>query len=193
MKKYFLTLCFLCLLFNTVTLAQERPNNLKINLLSPVVRTFSIFYERAITKDKSAQLGFFYTDVKLSSFNISGLGITPEFRFYLANSKENSTKQAPEGFYLAPFVRFQRFTISDDQIDAQTGFASRAKLNTLGGGLCVGYQFLSQKGITVDLFAGPSYNAGTIRAEVGNIGTLPFSAGFSGPGLRFGVCLGYAF
>ncbi len=193
MKKYFLTLCFSCLLFNIVTLAQERANNLKINLLSPFARSFSIFYERAITNDKSAQLGFFYTDIKLSSLNINGFGLTPEFRFYLANSKENSTKQAPEGFYLAPFVRFQRFTISDDEIDAQTGLPSKAKLTTLGAGLCVGYQFLSQKGITLDLFVGPSYNAGTIKAEVGDIGTLPFSAGFSGPGLRFGVCLGYAF
>lgn len=193
MTKYLLTIIFSCLLFNTEILAQERANNLKINLLSPVVRSFSVFYERAVTNDKSVQLGFFYTGVKLSSLNISGFGLTPEFRFYLANSKENSTKQAPEGFYLAPFLRFQRFTISDDEIDATTGLSSRAKLNTLGGGLCVGYQFLSQKGITVDLFAGPSYNAGTIRAEVGDIGTLPFSAGFSGPGLRFGVCLGYAF
>src|SRR5687767_14306372 len=84
--------------------AQAQTQVAKINILSPIFSTASLFYEQAVSVDKSAQLGFFYTGASLGDVKFRGFGVTPEFRFYLSDSKE-----APRGAYLAPFVRYQNF------------------------------------------------------------------------------------
>ncbi|HAJ99640.1 MAG TPA: hypothetical protein DCM62_06415 [Bacteroidales bacterium] len=61
-----------------------RPNVVKINLISPLLRTASVFYERALSTTTSAQLGVFYSGYTSFETVFQGVGITPEFRFYLS-------------------------------------------------------------------------------------------------------------
>jgi hypothetical protein len=122
----------------------EKKNIVKVNVLSPVVRTFSGFYERKISSASSVQLGISYTGAELDEVQIRGWSLAPEFRYYATE------KGAMQGFYLAPFMRFGNFEL-DDKV-------SKADMKTIGGGLLIGKQWLFYRGITLDAFVGPSYN-----------------------------------
>ena len=157
-------------------------NVLKVNILSPIFRTVNLSYEHAVSEKTSFQLGAFYSGAGIAGTRFRGFGITPEYRFYFSN-----TKQAPAGFYAAPFVRYQNFTISDNDLSTSEG-----TLSTFGGGLVVGHQAIFNERISLDFFLGPSYNAGAVKVSSGtanDLGTGPFS----GFGLRFGLTLGLAF
>ncbi len=166
------------LMLSSSVFAQKK-NAIKVNIFSPIVRTGSFFYERALSNATSAQLGFFYTGYKISDTKFSGFGITPEFRFY------PSKKEDMKGFYLAPFVRYQNFSLTQDATDSKGTFTS------FGGGVLIGGQFLFGNIVTLDMFIGPAYYSGTTKV---NSGTGSFDLGsFDGFGVRAGVTVGIAF
>lgn len=106
-----------------------RAKLLKINLLSPIAQTFSGAYENVLGPEKSIQIAVFINEI--------GFGVTPEYRYYL------SSAPAPQGVYIAPFIRYQQL----DGYDA-----------TFGGGLVIGKQNFYKKKISIDAYFGPSYN-----------------------------------
>lgn len=149
-----------------------------VNILSPLARTFSGFYERKIAPNASVQLGLSYTGARLDEVQLRGWSVAPEFRYYAGK------KEAMEGFYVAPFLRIGNFEVSED-------FA-KADLNTIGGGLLVGNQWIFSKGLTLDIFLGPSYSSGNLKLTEGE--AEPDTPGsINGFGLRAGVTLGIAF
>lgn len=189
MKNLSIAVCLiLVLLFasNTQTKAQDSPQNVvKINILSPILRTASLFYERAISESSSLQLGLFYTGLSIDDTRFRGFGITPEFRYYL------SDKGAPQGFFIAPFVRYQNFTLTAEDEFSQSG-ESKADLNSFGGGLLVGGQWIFKDIISLDVWGGPSYSTSTIKVEEGSEDDFS-TGGVTGFGIRAGVTLGIAF
>jgi hypothetical protein len=168
------------LLVSLVASAQDgqKKNLVKVNMLSPIVRTGSFFYERKISSNSSLQLGVFYTGSKMDDLKLRGFGITPEFRYYA------SEKGAMEGFYLGPFLRYQSYELSE--------LNNKGKLNTFGGGLLIGKQWIFTKGISVDIFAGPSYNSGTVKVTNGT-DNFDLPGGLNGFGVRAGLTVGIAF
>ena len=110
---------------------------LKLNILSPVARTFTAAFESTINEESSLQ----FTFSLVSNF---GYIITPEYRFYLSETP------APNGFYIAPFVRYMDFG-SDG--------------NRFGAGIVIGKQALFKEKITFDVFLGPAYNTFIIDEE----------------------------
>jgi len=173
-RKLMLT-AFVTILFIFVAKAQD--NVIKINIFSPIVKTFNIQFEHKLKADQSFQLGFFYTGVSSSNTDFRGFGITPEYRFYLSDT------EAPAGVYIAPFVRYQSYTL--------TNGGDKGTLSLFGGGVIIGKQWIFKKKIAMDLFIGPSYSSGSVKVTQGNDN---FSTGiFDGFGLRAGLCLGYAF
>ena len=167
------------LIMSSSVFAQKK-NAIKVNIFSPIVRTGSFFYERALSDGASAQLGFFYTGYKVTDTKFTGFGITPEVRIY--PSKNEDIK----GFYVAPFLRYQNFTLKDEVT------ASKGTLSTFGGGVLIGGQFLFGNIVTLDIFIGPAYNTGSIKVDSGS--ESDFSTGaFDGFGVRTGVTLGLAF
>jgi len=189
MKKLFTSiLAFVMLLVFTSSAFTQKQNAFKVNIFSPVVSTISVFYERALSDGASGQLGFFYTGFKISDTKFSGFGITPEFRIYPGKSPDL------KGFYLAPFMRYQSFDMKTPSIDIGTGleFDAKASFTSFGGGLLIGGQFLFGDIVVLDLFIGPSYNAGNVKVDVGT--EDDFSVGsYDGFGVRFGVTVGLAF
>ncbi|MBX2945547.1 MAG: hypothetical protein KF725_06915 [Cyclobacteriaceae bacterium] len=138
MKVLLTTLIVLSIYFSA--LAQKKPIALadstffraklfKVNLLSPIAQTFSGAFESVLSPEKSIQVAVFINEV--------GFGVTPEYRYYL------SSTSAPQGVYIAPFVRYQQL----DGFDA-----------TFGGGLVIGKQNFYKKKISIDAYFGPSYN-----------------------------------
>ena len=178
------------LLLSTAT-ASAQTNALKVNLLSPLFKTGSFFYEHKLNEASSLQLGGLVTYWGLGDTKISGFAITPEYRRYLSNEK-----QALAGFYVAPFVRYQNLGLSlQTTTDDGTEATAKATLSTIGGGVVVGHQWVFQRRITLDTFFGPSYNSNFTRMKArSGDASASFDVGsFQGFSLRTGITLGVAF
>jgi hypothetical protein len=161
--------------------AMAQSSAIKINLLSPVARTINLAFERAISEDGSIQVGFFYTGAKIGDTKIDGFGITPEYRIYLSQSP------APNGFYVAPFLRYVNFK-AENKTDNST---DKATVTQFGGGVVVGRQWVFKERVTFDLFIGPKYQGTDIKVTAGSdsfSGSL-----FNNFGIRGGITLGLAF
>lgn len=91
----------------------------------------------------------------------TSFGLNLENRFYL-------TGEAPRGFYLAPYGRYNRFAVERITVNAENGAETRLKgtVGSFGLGAAAGYQFRLGQAMTLDLtFAGLHLNwmRGTIR------------------------------
>ena len=98
--------------------AQAQTNVLKVDIIQPLINTVAVSFEHKLSESGSLQVGvagtFGYKDGShfgyYNGFNsyysgqnsTSGFSITPEYRFYLSEKHA-----APEGFYVAPYVRYQ--------------------------------------------------------------------------------------
>jgi hypothetical protein len=145
----------------------------KINLTSLLFKNISLQYEHTLSPKTSLALGIslmpktglpFASSLKdqygsnadaeraIETTKLSNFAITPEYRFYFSG-------KAPNGFYLAPFVRYQHMSLEQDY----TFTASNNKqytphivgsINNIGAGLLAGVQW--GKNITLDWWiAGP--------------------------------------
>ena len=183
MKNTFLvTLIALITVFVSDAFAQsEKKNIIKANLLSPIVRSGSFFYERVVNDKSSVQLGFYYTGWSIDNTKIRGIGITPEYRFYVSNQKS-----APQGFFVAPFLRYQNLELSSG--------SDKGTLTSFGGGVVIGGQWIFSDVISLDIFGGPNYNARNFKAATNGVTEDDFTlTGFGNFGFRFGVTVGIAF
>jgi hypothetical protein len=164
--------------------AQEetRSNAIKLNPLSLVVATGNVAYERAVSSNQSIQIGGFYGSFSLSGLKYTGFGILPEYRIYFAGQK-----QALNGVYVAPFVRYQSFNLKDKETN------DKASFNSFGGGATIGWQKMWNGGFVLNLFAGPSYSSGKIKSTDGSSSEFDVKAGIDGFGIRSGISLGFGF
>jgi hypothetical protein len=178
MKKVWLTILVGAALF-VLSPEAHAQSVLKINILSPIVKTFNISYEHVLSDNSSFQLGFFYTGYKDDFTKFSGFGITPEYRFYLSDSP------APEGVYVAPFLRYQNFKLEDET------FNDKADFSAFGGGLVIGKQWIFKDKISLEIFLGPAYYSGKVSGESGD--TNWDTGAFDGFGLRTGINFGIKF
>jgi len=185
MKKALIIL--LAVVFTVPSFSQEKTksvstekNVLKVNTLALFLGTGSIFYERKISDMTSAQMGLAYMGFKLSETKFTGLILTPEFRIY-------PKKNAIDGFYIAPYLRYQNFTVKS------TTDNSKGSLTSMGGGLLFGRQWITNSGFTMDLFFGGHYGSSTVKIDAGGSASSINSSPFSGFKPRVGFALGFAF
>jgi hypothetical protein len=177
MKKTFAV--FLIVIVALAAKSQAPSQLIKINILSPIVRTLYLTYEKTVGKDKSFAIGAAYTGYSTSGTSFSGFSITPEYRFYLSNT------DAPEGVFVAPCLRYQNYTLSDDVGDKGT-------LSTFGGGLIIGKQWIFKSKFALETFIGPIYNSGSVSVTTNSGGSLA-TGGTDGFGLRLGLNFGIGF
>jgi hypothetical protein len=164
-------------------------------VFSLVVSTLNVQFEHITKESQSVQFGVFYTGFKVSDTKCTGFGITPEYRFYC------SQKGAPRGFFVAPFLRYQNYSLKNEgstYTDYESGSTittedAKATFSSFGGGAIIGFQGLIGETLSIEAFIGPSYNAGKVKVKDG-ADENEFSLGsFDGFGLRGGVTLGIAF
>ena len=182
MKRLFVITALIAVVAGAQAQEAGRSNAIKLNPLSLIFATGNVSYERAISSNKSLQLGGFYSGFGTSSLKYSGFGITPEFRMYFAGQK-----QALNGVYVAPFVRYQSFNLED-----KTDNSINTTFTTMGGGATLGWQKMWGSGFVLDLFAGPAYNKAKFKND-GDEDSFDVSAGVSGFGVRAGITLGFGF
>ncbi|MCB2378383.1 DUF3575 domain-containing protein [Hymenobacter sp. BT635] len=174
--------------------ALAQSNVVKVNIISPLVKTGSFFFEHKLNDNSSVQLGALVTSWKIEDTRFSGFAITPEYRFYL--SEKNP---APNGFYVGPFLRYQNLTVTDKFTYGDTNGSMQteeveAKLNTIGGGVVVGRQWIFKERFALDIFLGPSYNTGDLKVQTTGTDPETFDADtFLGFGIRTGITFGIAF
>lgn len=181
--KIFLILS-LGIVLTVSSFAQDKPdvstekNVLKLNTISLFLGTGSIFYERKFSDLTSAQLGVAYMNFKLLDTKFTGLILTPEFRIY-------AKKNAIDGFYLSPYLRYQKFTVENKKA------TSKGSLTSMGGGLVFGRQWITDSGFILDLFFGGHYGNAQVKVDSG---TDSFDSNlFNGFKMRVGLALGFAF
>ncbi len=190
----------LVLLVTSNVFAQEKKNAIKINLFGVAVSQYQFAYERAFSENISAQLSFGYIsrgwgvlDTNHGDMSQSGIVIIPEARYYF--------KEAVKGPYGSAFFRYFSTTwkYEDNYADAWTESWSQ-KRSAIGGGVCLGWQFLLGDVIVLDIFAGPQFKAVSVDAvewedEANNGGFLVDDSKVAkeGVGLRFGINFGVAF
>jgi hypothetical protein len=160
---------------------EDQKNVIKINPLSLLVKTGNVSYERKIGTNQSFQIGGYYSGLSLGDINYSGFGITPEYRFYFGSSK-----QAFNGVYAAPFLRYQNYTLKEKETSDKATFTS------IGGGATIGYEKKFNGGFVLDVFAGPSYNSVSFKNK-SQEDEFEIKGGIKGFGLRTGIALGFAF
>lgn len=181
MKKIFFAAAVLIAFTFSASAQRQQNSALKMNPISLVVKTGNISYERAVSQNQSIQVGAFYSGFSVEDVKYSGFGITPEFRFYFGGQKE-----VFNGGYVAPFVRYQNFTLEKTEEKAKADFT------TMGGGAIIGWQKTWNSGFIVDVFAGPAYNH--LKFDVKeNIEEFDVKSSIKGFGLRTGITIGFTF
>lgn len=189
---------------STAQLADRFPHIVKLNFLSPFVLTANVAYEHFITPKISLQLGAFYNSLTIKErnfywFNVPNaryrsFAFTPELRYYTGDA----TRPRLNGFFIAPFLRYQNtgIRINAEQLQQDNPDAEnrnyQGNLNTFRVGGVAGYKLVLGERFSLEAFAGPSLrvvswlnaNLDTYQAER----FLPF-----GLALRSGMTIGYAF
>lgn len=181
MKKILFAALVLVAFASGASAQRLQKNALKLNPISMIVKTGNISYERAITKNQSVQVGAFYSGLSIDDVKYAGFGITPEYRFYFGGQK-----QALNGGYVAPFVRYQDFTIENTTEKVKAGFT------TMGGGAIIGWQKTWPSGFIVDVFAGPAYNHLKFDVEEDS-DDFDVRSSIKGFALRTGLTIGFSF
>lgn len=180
MKKALILL--LAIIFALPSFSQDKPavkqekNVLKANTLSLFLATGSVFYERKFSDVTSGQMGVAYMGAKVSNTKFTGLILTPEVRFH-------PSKSALAAFYIAPYLRYQNYTLTDG--------LNKGTLSSMGGGLLFGKEWITKSGFTMDLFFGGHYGSSSVKVTAGadNFNTNLIT----GFGMRIGFALGFAF
>lgn len=185
MKKLSLLLLTTAIAFSAF--AQDKPsvstekNVLKVNTLSFFLGTGSVFFEHKLTDLTSGQLGAGYMNFQLRDTKFTGLILTPELRIY-------TKKNAIDGFYIAPYARYHKFTLENEDL------GSKGTLSGFGGGLLFGRQWITNSGFTMDLFFGGHYGRSDVKVESEFASVEDFDEKFfEGFKMRIGFALGFAF
>lgn len=181
-------------------------NVVKLDIFQPIVNTAALSFEHKLSESSSFQLGVSVTanyDEDEYNYNgsketrsTSGFGITPEYRFYLSEKHP-----AMEGFYVAPFLRYQFLRKSGQygSYDPLTGNYitqnTPATLNAFGGGVVVGRHWIFKQRFSLDALLGPTYMVSGVSSDDKNVSKNDFLGFYDDMnyGIRGAVTFGIAF
>ena len=181
MKKSVMLLVVILAGLCQFTQAQDSKKNMvKLNLMSPFIKTFNLAYERVLNEKMGLQIRGYYTGYSNKEEDpqskTEGFGIIPEFRLYLSDKKP-----APAGFFLAPFIRFDKFDVTDSYED---GTENTGTYTDFGVGLLLGHQAVFSNIVTLEAFIGPQYVFGSSE---GDIETPKFNGVLPRGGITVGI------
>jgi hypothetical protein len=173
----------------------EKLNAIKINPLSLIVSTVNVQYQRQYDPTHGFQIGVYFLGRSFGDTKFTGLGITPEFRWYFASESNMA------GFYLGPYVRYENFSLTSTYNQTYynnfgqytTTTEASATLTGLGGGAVVGKQWVWGS-FTLDCFAGLGFTTYGVSIKSGSESAFTLNNFGTGVGLgRTGIALGFAF
>lgn len=185
--KRIIVLPLLLMLFALSSFGQKS-NIIKLNLLSPILKTGNFAYERVLNENVGLQLRGYFSSFDIDDQPVSGFGIIPEARFYVANEKD-----APQGFFVAPFVLYSSYDIESTVNDGlPEEYIAKGNLNNFGGGVVVGTQKVFSDIVTFEAFIGIKYTSGKVEVTEGDPDDISTDR-LSGFLPRGGITLGILF
>lgn len=145
----------------------ELAHVVKINASQLALKNISLQYELGFHKNMSVALGYsnflkrgipsqIYENNNADGYKLpymKGWAITPEFRFYPGKKEE---KPAPHGFYLAPYLRYSKYTLGADYIETDPNTMAKRQYELTGtykgtsAGLMLGSQWIVGKHFSFD-------------------------------------------
>jgi len=163
MKQYALIVAFITSLSFFCNAQNENeepfPNVLKVNPISLAFGNINLNYQRALNNNSAIQIGANYW-YKIFGTDVSGIGLRGGYQFFLTSR----TKIAPEGFYIGPQISFN--TLTEKSTDVS--------VTMFGIGVMLGYQWVWNSGIALDLGIGPIYQfASESESDTSFEGFLP--------------------
>jgi hypothetical protein len=188
MKKSlsFILVCTVLAIANVIAQdVYEKRNVMNLGLGGLALGNVSLNYERTFTDSRAAsitaglliprKLPTFIYDILAEEINLeadnklSGFFIMPEYRFY------PSYKIAPEGFYIAPFLRFNNYAleISGDFDDVTADI--KGKFTGFGGGVQFGMHWIIKERVSIDFYMaglGLYYDNLSLRFEPDDPGSV---------------------
>ena len=153
---------------------------IKVNVLSPVVGTVNVHYENVLNENGSLQVeGFYFGGQFLSrQTDVRGVGFTANYRYYF-------TQRFPQGWFVQPFLRYQRYWPI-----VASNFRNTDNIQVGSLGIVFGYQVLAARRISLDIYGGPIYSK---LFDKDKRVTRDFIPVLNGPWLRIGCTLGFLF
>lgn len=190
LKQSFLKgMATLLLTFMAITMADvanAQQSSIKTNLANLFIGGGSIQYEHVLNETSTAQLGGFFTSLNFEETQFSGFGVIPQYRFYPGKN------EVPHGFFVAPLISYHSFSLQNPE--ASVGNTARASYTLIGGGFDIGKQWLINRGFSIELSAGATFNSTNLKIETSGASEDIFDTGQIGSfAPRFGLSLGYAF
>jgi len=168
--------------------AHAQTNALKVDIFQPIINTAALSFEHKLSETSSFQLGlsgtFGYKDGAYysgySGPSTSGFAITPEYRLYLSEKHA-----ALEGFYVAPFARYQYLSQTGDYYPNNPSGPSygqqfEASLSAFGLGVTVGRHWIFKRRFSLDIFLGPGYTFTSVSSDPAGSGHTPSKGDFVG-------------
>jgi len=165
MKKsiFFILFCVILTISSSIAQTVTEPKNvLNLGLGGLAFGNVSLNYERTFSDSRAASLtagvlvprklpSYIYDNISEednwdADNKLSGFYIMPEYRFY------PSYKIAPEGFYIAPFLRLNYYTldISGDFDDVTADI--KGKFTGFGGGVQFGMHWVIKEKVSIDFY-----------------------------------------
>ncbi len=174
--------------------AQTRPNALKLNTISLVLKTASVFYEHQLADNRSLNLGLLVANFSSAPGYVQlegrGFAVTGEYRFYPKG-------HALRGWFAGPYLRGQRYNFTNTNTLSLGGstrvIADKSRLTTFGGGGVVGWKGQLGSRFCLEPFLGLGYAAGKFDNLDDDNGSFDISVGIRGFEVRPGLSIGYLF
>ncbi|HEX8329158.1 MAG TPA: DUF3575 domain-containing protein [Hymenobacter sp.] len=184
--------------------ARGQNNAVKLDIFQPVLNTLAISFEHKLSESSSFQMNvagtFGYTDGESFGFygtgydeiTTSGFALTPEYRLYLSEKHP-----ALEGFYVAPYLRFQHLSQSGSDYSGPNSGRFESSLNAFGLGVTVGRHWIFKQRFSLDAYFGPGYAFTAVSSDTP--GYTPRKGDFIGYSnnlnydIRGGLTFGVAF
>ena len=188
------------LLTHLPTFAQSPRNAIKLNAISLLLKTGSVFYEHQLAGNRSLNLGALVTMYSRTSTagndrtESSGFGLTGEYRFYPAG-------KALRGWFVGPYLRFQHYRFISTNVQYLYGtntppytIVNHSRLTTFGGGGVFGWKGQLGAHFCFEPFLGVGYAAGQVEdLEPNNGYSFNIENGIRGLEVRPGLNVGYVF
>ena len=137
MKRCLITITMVCL---AVFCMNAQDQIIKTNPLGLAFGNFNATYEKVINEKSSFLVSANYT-YRVFGVDVSAFGFGGAYRFYFSHAK----KQVPEGFYINPQANFN------------FGSVDEFNYTGIGIGAEIGYQWIWDSGVVLDLGIGPNY------------------------------------
>jgi len=171
----------------------RRPNVIKTNLLAPV----SLFYERALTRRFALRFSARALKLPAGTFNEQEfINATLEGKIYTARPARLAEKPHPAGFFLNPYLKVRSLR-ELDYVGLNPDVFEEETTKSIGAGLTIGYQWVSRRGVVVEMFNGFGFMPPALgryrRLESDGTVTTRLTSDYLKMDWRAGFGLGYAF